>query len=61
MLQVMPIMPRESNVDSVEKIEVIKVCSVFGEGIEGDPVRKLIEFFDLDGNLIARVDTFKVK
>ena len=50
---------RESNVDVVKIEQVIHVYSVFGKGVEGDPVRVVHEYYTLEGKLIARVDTWK--
>lgn len=48
--------PSESVVDEAMVIEVIKVCSKTGEGIENDPVRIITEYFSLDGKLLATND-----
>lgn len=53
-------MERESNVDHVKVEQVIHVCSVFGKGVEGDPVRTIHEYYALDGELIARIDTTRI-
>lgn len=47
---------RHSNVDSVKVISVIQVESLVGEGIEGDPVRPIYEYFTTDGILLARTE-----
>lgn len=43
--------------------EVMKVIrtelTLRGKGIEGDPIRRIIEFWSLDGRLLAEVDTWK--
>lgn len=50
--------PRRSNVVMVEIIQVIHVQSVIGKGTdEGDPVRKVHEYYTMEGQLLARVDT----
>lgn len=30
-----------------------------GEGIEGDPIRIIIQYWDFNGNLFAEIDTWK--
>ncbi len=50
---------RKSNVNTVELIEVIKTESVCGKGTEEDPVRVVIEYWSLEGELLARVDTYE--
>ena len=45
-----------SNVNTVEVISVIHVSSVVGEGTEEDPIRSIDEYFDTDGDLLARKD-----
>ncbi len=49
---------RKSNVNKTELIEVIKTESVCGKGTEESPVRIIIEYWSLEGELLARVDTF---
>ncbi len=49
---------RKSNVNKAELIEVIKTDSVCGKGTEESPVRVIIEYWSLEGKLLARVDTF---
>ena len=39
-------------------IEVICLIVVEGEGIEEDPCRSVIYYYALDGELLARVDTW---
>lgn len=48
---------RLSCVDAVRVIQVIQVISIRGEGVEGDPVESITEFFDLNGNRLARIST----
>ena len=50
---------RDSFVDRVERLEVIRVLSVFGEGTDLSPVRQITEYFDTEGCLLARVDPQK--
>lgn len=48
---------RLSNVDTARVVELIEVCSIIGEGIdESDPVRRLLEWYTLEGELVARTD-----
>ena len=47
---------RHSAISYVEIIQVIKVVSVLGLGIESSPVRQVTEYFDFDGTQIARQD-----
>ncbi len=49
---------RKSNVNTVELIVVIKTESICGKGTEESPVRVVIEYWSLEGELLARVDTF---
>lgn len=42
---------------SVEMMQVIKVTAEKGTGIEGDPVREIIQYWDTEGNLLAETDT----
>lgn len=45
---------RISNVDEVKIIQVIEVKSIVGKGIAEDPCRQIIEYYNLDGTLLAR-------
>ena len=47
---------RTSNVDEVSFIQVVKVRSVFGAGIEDDPFRTIIQYWSLEGKLLATSD-----
>lgn len=38
---------------SAEIVQVIKTITVVGDGTKNDPVREVVQFWDLDGNLIA--------
>lgn len=53
---------RKSNVDGVKVIQVIRVDSITGDG-DGEPghspIRPIVEYFTLDGELLARVDGWK--
>ncbi len=48
---------RRSNVDGARVVELIEVCSVIGKGVEGDPVRRLFEWYTFEGELVARTDS----
>lgn len=53
---------RLSNVDEAIVKEVIVVYSITGDGVEGDPTRQIIEYFDPEtGERLARVDKFLEK
>lgn len=47
--------PRRSNINSARTLTVIEVCSVIGLG-EGEIAREVLEYFTLDGELLARHD-----
>lgn len=47
---------RDTNVNSVEIVQMIKVDSVVGRGVDGDPVRVITEFYTMDGQIVARHD-----
>ena len=42
---------------SVEMMQVIKVTAKKGLGIEGAPVREIVQYWDTEGNLLAEIDT----
>jgi hypothetical protein len=48
-----------SNVRSVKRIEVIRVESLCGHGVEGSPFRPLVEYYSLDGDLLATRDEWR--
>jgi hypothetical protein len=50
---------RRSWIDNAKVIELIWVQSVFGKGVDGDPVRAVDEYYTLDGVLVARVDSWE--
>jgi len=52
-------MGRTSNVNSARVIQVIEVKSIFGKGTDDDPVRELVEYYTLDGLLLADVDRWQ--
>lgn len=50
-------MTRESNVVNVSVMQVVCVISLLGDGTDKDPVRTVVEYYDVnDGTLLARVD-----
>ena len=51
---------RESNVNSVTVEEFIHVISILGKGTADDPVHIVHEYFDMDGQLVGRVDTMDI-
>lgn len=46
-------------VREVKVMQVIRIESVIGNGVQGDPMRPFIEFFDMDGNKLAARDFAK--
>lgn len=50
---------RNSSVNEAKLIQVIYVESITGEGVEGDPIRPVREYFSTDGVLLARTDGLK--
>lgn len=40
----------------VEMVQVLRVTAVRGRGVEVDPVREVVQYWDLEGNLAADVD-----
>lgn len=47
---------RARGTDSAKIIKVIETKSLAGAGIEGDPVRIVIQYWDFEGNLLAEND-----
>lgn len=43
-------------VDSVQNVRVIRVETTEGLGVEGDPIRRVVTFYDDDGTPLARRD-----
>jgi hypothetical protein len=50
---------RKSSVSSVTVEQVIVVRSVTGHGIDNDPVREVVEIYDMKGALLSRVDHYQ--
>lgn len=42
--------------DSAKVIQVIETRSLKGTGIEEDPLRIIVQYWDMDGNLLAVYD-----
>lgn len=47
---------RRSMVNSVKIIQVIEVKSVMGEGVDYDPMREVVQFFNMEGKILATYD-----
>lgn len=50
---------RHSAVNEAKVIEVIAIESIVGEGVEGDPIRPVREYFSKDGVLLARASSIE--
>ena len=50
---------RNSAVNEAKVIQVIAIESIIGEGVEGDPVRPVREYFTFDGQLLARTESIE--
>lgn len=50
----MQTLKRYSNVNKAKVIRVIEVRSLIGAGIKGDPIREVREYFNEEGELLAR-------
>ena len=50
-------MKRLNGPNSVKVISTIEVKTNRGFGIEGDPVREITQYWDMDGNLLAEKDS----
>lgn len=48
---------RPRGTDKAEVIQVIKTISLLGLGTKEDPVRYIYQYWDFDGNLLAKNDT----
>ena len=49
---------RTSGVNFARVINVIETDTAIGTGAEEDPVRIVRQYFDLDGKLLAKCDSF---
>lgn len=47
---------RPRGTDSARVIQVIVTEAIEGRGIEADPVRSVLQYWSLDGELLAKVD-----
>jgi hypothetical protein len=45
--------------ESVAPLQVIQVIGCRGAGVEGDPIRHVIQFYSMDGRLLAESDPVK--
>lgn len=43
-------------IDGAKMIDVIEVILVRGEGTQQDPLRKVLQYYDKNGNLLAEND-----
>lgn len=49
---------RPRGTDSAKVIQVIVTESIEGRGISGDPVRCVLQYWSLEGELLAKCDSF---
>lgn len=49
---------RPRGTDEAKIIKVIKTVSLIGAGVEKNPVRYIIQYWDLKGKLLASKDTY---
>ncbi len=49
---------RLSTPQSVELVEVIRVVAPRGAGVEGDPIRLVVQYWDKDGMMLSEFDSF---
>ena len=47
---------RPRGTDSARVIQVIVTEAIEGRGIEADPVRSVLQYWSLDGEVLAKVD-----
>lgn len=48
---------RPRGTDKAEVIQVVKTTSILGRGDKKDPVRYIYQYWDFEGNLLAKHDT----
>lgn len=48
---------RPRGTDKAEVVKVIKTTSLLGQGTPEDPVRYIYQYWDFEGNLLAKHDT----
>jgi hypothetical protein len=53
-----PITLADANVRNVNVIQMIEVIFTRGAGVEGDPVREIIQYWKMDGTLLVEKDTW---
>ncbi len=51
-------LPNE-RVDAVQVVHVVRVQMVRGTGTAGDPVRRVVRFYDFEGELLAEHDSLE--
>lgn len=49
-------LPSRSHVREAKLIQVLQIRSVTGKGVPLDPVREVVDYFDLKGNRLATFD-----
>ena len=47
--------------DSAKVIQVIETKALKGEGTQENPARTVIQYWDLDGNLLAERDNYELE
>lgn len=47
---------RDSNINSVKIVQMIKIESLIGAGTASDPVRQITEYYTMDGQIVGRRD-----
>lgn len=47
---------RPRGTDSAKVIQVIVTEAIEGRGVESDPIRSVLQYWSLDGELLAKVD-----
>lgn len=50
---------RDTNVNSAIMRQVIEVRSLVGKGVEGSPITEIVEYYDLEGKILARHTPFE--
>lgn len=50
-------MVRPRGTDSAKVVQVIETKAIRGLGTEKDPVRVVLQYWDLEGNFLAEMDT----
>lgn len=50
---------RLTGVNEVKVMQVVEVKSLAGNGVEGDPMYEVIEYYTFDGQLLARHNPLK--